>query len=193
MKTRKKNPSELVLMAANPAELIALGANPGRVQSAGDAYEEFHGEAPKHVDTYDEPSPRPATLAELGMLIELRVRRPVGWKWGSLDFRGKGIKLAQNIGGTQLYFIGGDQKISRGQLTMIGADNHKELIDLGEATLIAYRARKMQVNGIATTYEHNFGEETGVRPRLMYDKRGPQPRLQIVGGEYHVEGRGIIN
>lgn len=180
-------------MGANPSELVLLGANPGGVESASRTYEDFHGESAQHVDTLDEPSPRPVTLAELGTLIELRVKRPVGWKWGSFDFTGRGVRLASNVAGTQLYLVDGEQKISRGQLTHLSADNSKELIDLGEATLIAYRARKMQVNGVASNYEHNFGEETGVRPRLMYDRRGPAPRLYLTGGAYRVEARGIIN
>ena len=183
-------------MGANPAELVVLGGNPksgNKLEDASRAYEDFHGEPSKFIDEIQEPSPRPMTLSELGEMLELRVKRPTGWKWGSLDFTGKGVRLAANVEGTQLYLIDGDQKISRGQLTHLGADNSKEVIDLGEATLIAYRARKMHVNGVAANYEHNFGEETGVRPRVTYDKRGPKPRILIAGGEYRVEARGIIN
>jgi hypothetical protein len=186
---REENPCRL----PNPAELVIMTANPSQLEGASDAYQEFHGESAQHVDHFDEPSPRPMTLSEIGPLLELRVKRPVGWKWGSLDFKGRGVILAQNVAGTQLYVVSGDQKISRGQLTHLGADNSKEVVDLGEATYIAYRATKMQVNGIPANYEHNFGEETGVRPRLMYDRRGPQPRIYFAGGEYRVDARGIIN
>lgn len=200
-KRRRKNPAELLIMA-NPAELVVMGANPTKKRSrrnpsgeaaAGGMYEQFHWQSPKHTDEYQEPSPRPATLAELGDLIELRVKRTAGWKWGAFDFTGQGIKLAANAKGSQLYCIGGNQKISRGQLTQLGADNSKELIDLGEATYIAYRTRKAHVDNINSTYEHNFGEETNVRPRLMYDCRGPEPRIYFTGGAYRVEAPGIIN
>ncbi len=205
MAKRKSNPAELVVMAANPADLVLMGANPrkrarkgrrnpdSKLEGASHLYEEFHGEQGKHVDTYHEPEPRPASLSELGDLIELQVKRPTGWKWAVLDFTGCGVKLASNAQGTQLYFVSGDQKVSRGELSHVGADNSKELIDLGEATLIAYRARKAHVDGIASNYEHKFGEETGVRPRLMYDRRGPAPRLFLTGGEYRIEAAGIIN
>lgn len=182
---RKKNPAELVVMLANPSQQ--------ETEDAGELYKEFHGRAPKHVDTYHMPSPRPATLTELGDLIELRIKRDHGWKWGELQFRGKGIKVASNAAGTQLYFVGGDQRISRGQLTKIGVDNAKDLIDLGECRYIAYRAKKDQVNGIPSDYEHGLGEVTGVAPRLQYDRRGPSPVLYLVGGEYRVEGVGIVN
>lgn len=205
MPERKKNPAELVLMTANPAELVLMGANPGKkkprkgrrnpgsLEAGSELYEEFHGESAQHVDTIEEPSPRPVTLTELGDLIELQVKRPVGWKWAVFDFTGRGVKLASNVAGSQLYFVGGNQKVSRGELTHAGADNSKELIDIGECMIIAYRARKTFVDGVASNYEHNFGEETGVRPRLLYDCRGPQPRLFLSGGAYRVEAAGIIN
>lgn len=173
-----------------------MAANPGPTRKevvAGELYERFHGEPPKHVDEYHEPSPRPATLTELGDLLELRIERVNGWKWGSLDFTGQGIKVASNAAGRQLYLVGGNQKISRGQLTNLGVDNSKDLIDLGEARYIAYRAKKQQVNGIASDYEHGLGEETGVGPRLIYDRRGPEPRILFSGGEYRIEGVGIVN
>ena len=187
-------------MTANPAELVVMGGNPSGVAPktratahATQKYREFHGADSKFVDEYQEPSPRPSTLAELGDLIELKVKRPTGWKWGEFDFTGRGVKLASTPNGTQLYLIGGNQKISRGELTHLGADNQKELIDLGEATYIAYRTRKSIVDGKLATYEHCFGEVSNVRPRLMYDRRGPQPRIYFSGGEYRVEAPGIIN
>jgi hypothetical protein len=199
MAKRKKNPAELVVMAANPAELVVMGANPHRKKNPGDLegasqmYEDFHGEPGKHVDTYQEPTPRPMTLAQLGALVELAVKRPMGWKWGIFDFKGRGIQVAANSSGTQIYFIGGNQKISRGELTHLGADNSKEFIDLGEVMSIAYRARKAQVNGIASDYEHKFGDMSGIRPRLIYDRTGPSPRIKLAGGDYIAKIEGIVN
>lgn len=198
---RVKNPAELVLLSANPAELVLMGANPdddsqsGRrgLRGASEMYEDFHGEAGEHVDTYHEPEPRPQTLAQLGDLIELQVKRGGGWKWGILDLSGRGIKLAANPQGSQIYFVGGNQKISKGELTQLNADNSKDLLDLGECMTIAYRARKAHVNGIASDYEHHFGDETGRRPRLMYDKRAKEPRLFLAGGEYIAKIEGIRN
>jgi len=183
-------------MGANPGKKRlrkTRKGNPGALETGSELYQDFHGESAQHVDHLQEPEPRPVTLTELGDLIELQVKRPVGWKWATFDFTGRGVKLASNVIGSQLYFVGGNQKVSRGELTQTGADNSKELIDLGECMTIAYRARKTFVDGINSTYEHKFGEETGVRPRLMYDCRGPQPRLFLSGGEYRVEAAGIIN
>lgn len=181
-----------------------MGANPGRKRTrrmknssglagASEVCEEFRGEPCAHVDTYVEPEPRPANLGQLGVLVELQVKRTGGWKWGVLDFVGKNVNVAGNVGKSQIYFVGGDQKITRGQLSHLGVDNSKELIDLGECMAIAYRAKKMQVNGIASDYEHKFGDATGRRPRLMYDRRGPQGRIFLIGGEYTIEPEGIVN
>lgn len=203
MAKRRKNPAELVVMGANPAELVVMGANPrGRrrsrknpngIEAGSEMFEEFHGEGSKYVDELNEPTPRPVTLTELGQLLELRVKRESGWKWGSIDFTSRGVRLACNVEGSQLYFVSGNQKIPKGDLTALGADHSKELMDLGEAMLIAYRAKKVHIHRIAANYEHFFGEETGVRPRLMYDVRGPAPRLFLSGGAYHVEAAGIVN
>jgi hypothetical protein len=176
---------------ANPMELVVL-ANPAE-KAATELYEKFHGLPSEHIDHFEEPSPKGVALAELGDLLEIRVKRDGGWKWGSLDLTGRGVKLASNSAGTQLYCVGGDQKISRGQLTQLGVDNKKELIDLGEARYVAYRTAKSFVGGKTASYEHALGEENGRYPRLVYDRRGSAPRLQFAGGAYRVDAPGIIN
>lgn len=167
--------------------------NPSQTERAGELYEDFHGAAPQHVDEYSEPTPRGITLTELGDLIELRVQRDAGWKWGSLDLAGRGIKLAANPKGTQLYFVGGDQKIRRGALTELGVDNSKQLVDLGALRYVAYRTKKAIVNHINATYEHSMGEDTKEYPRLMYDCSSSEPRLKVSGGAYSVRPEGIVN
>ncbi len=158
--------------------------------SAEGLFEEFHGAAPTGVATYQEPHVG-GTLTELGDMVELTLLRPRGYKWGEIDFAGCGVKLASNAKGTQLYLIGGDQSLSRGTLTDLGADNSKDLVDLGEALKITYRAKKSITGGRAATWEHDFGEETGRRPQVSYDKNAK--RILFSGGEYTIEAPGIIN
>lgn len=216
---RLPNPAELVVMMANPSPIeiesrremeeaarraagrdqdAAYRRHKHRVrnsdlQDASQVCEDFRGAPCEHVDTFVEPEPRPVTLGQLFDLVELQVKRPVGWKWGVLDFTGKGVQGGGESGTHQIYFVGGDQKISRGQLTHLGVDNEKKIIDLGECMSIAYRQKKMQVNGIASDYEHPFGDVSGIRPRLIYDRRGPQPRLLLAGGDYTITPEGIVN
>lgn len=190
---RTENPCRL----PNPAELVVMMANPheggSELERATEVCESFRGSACDGVETYHEPEPRPVHLGQLGVLIDFQVKRPTGWKWAVLDFKGQGIQVAGNTGARQIYFIGGDQKISRGQLTDLGVDNSKEIIDLGECMMIAYRQKKAHVNNIASDYEHAFGDESGVRPRLIYDRRSPEPRLFLAGGEYTIDPEGIRN
>lgn len=190
---RLPNPMELVVMANPGAELVVLGSNPEKVKSATKVCENFHGRSCDHIDTFQEPSPRSLTLGELATLAELRVQRDAGWKWASLDFAGRGVKMGANPGGTQIYFVQGNQKISRGELSKIGVDNQKEMIDLGFCRYIAYRSDKPMTQGKSAEYEHAFGEESKEFPRLMYDNRGPEPRLFLTGGAYRVEGLWIRN
>lgn len=158
--------------------------------SAEGLFEEFHGAAPTGVTTYQEPHVD-GTLTELGDLLELKVLRPRGYKWGSIDFTGSGVKLASNAKGTQIYLIGGDQSIPQGTLTYLGADNSKDLVDLGEALYIAYRTKKAIAGHISSGYEHDFGEDTGRRPQVSYDRLAK--RILFSGGEYTIEAPGIIN
>lgn len=190
---RLGNPMELVVMANPGAELVVLGNNPEKLKSATKVCEDFHGRACDNIDTFTEPSPRSLTLGELATLAELRVQRDAGWKWASLDFSGRGVRMGSNAAGTQIYFVQGNQKISRGELSRIGVDNSKEMIDLGFCRYIAYRSDKPMTDGKSAEYEHPFGEETQQYPRLMYDNRGSEPRLFLTGGAYRVEGLWIRN
>jgi hypothetical protein len=178
------NPAELIIVGANPS----VGANPA---SAEQLYEEFHGAPARRETEYEEPSAPRETLTELGDMILLTLLRVRGYKWGEIDFAGCGVKLASNAKGTQISLVGGDQSLTRGTITDLGGDNSKDLVDLGEALIIEYRTKKKLAGGIPANYEHNFGEESGRRPQVMYDQR--TKRIQFVGGEYTVAAPGIIN
>jgi hypothetical protein len=195
------NPQELLVLANPGAELLVL-ANPGEAEDATNSHgvrgatkvcEDFHGRGCDTIEHFQEPSPRSLTLGELAELLELRVERDAGWKWAKLDFTGRGVKMGANAAGTQIYFVQGDQEISRGRLTLLGVDNQKEMIDLGFCRYIAYRSDKPVTGGKNANYEHGFGEETNEYPRLMYDNRGSEPRLFLTGGAYRVEGLWIHN
>ena len=56
---------------------------------------------------------------------------------------------------------------------------------------IGYRTKKSITNGRAASWKHDFGEETGRRPQVTYDKHAK--RILFSGGEYTIEAPGIIN
>lgn len=62
------------------------------------------------------------------------------------------------------------------------------LVELGELVSVTYRTAKgdEQIHD----YEHEFGEEGGDPPILAIDEDG---RLAILGGDYIINERGIID
>ena len=58
--------------------------------------------------------------------------------------------------------------------------------ELGELVAVTYRTSK---DGERATWEHEFGEEGGKKPRLVADPESK--KLFIVGGDYTVTGAGI--
>lgn len=90
----------------------------------------------------------------------------------------------------QIYFVGGNQNLDS-HLKQLGSDPEKDICDLGFCYLIEYFAQKRFDRFEPTTYFHQFGEVTGVRPRLIYDR--PHHLMQLAGGEYVVKSVGIDN
>lgn len=100
-----------------------------------------------------------------------------------IDLAGDGVKLASAPNGKQLYFIGGTQELDLADFE--GVDPEKDLIDLGEAGFVVYDARKKHSNFEPVEWVHEFGEESGAPPRLMYDRL--KQELFLVGGEYFID------
>jgi putative peptidoglycan binding protein len=65
----------------------------------------------------------------------------------------------------------------------------RRLVELGSLEAVTYAARK-GAEGLVD-YVHSFGEEGGKKPTLAADPRSR--RLHIVGGDYDVQGRGIVD
>lgn len=65
----------------------------------------------------------------------------------------------------------------------------RELVELGQLEAVVYSTKKGD-EGLQH-YEHQFGEEGGRKPRLAMDPASE--RLHVVGGDYTVEDRGIVD
>lgn len=63
------------------------------------------------------------------------------------------------------------------------------LAELGKLEAVTYATTK-RGDG-PSSYTHEFGEEGGRRPSLAVDTK--TRRLHIVGGDYRVEARGIVD
>lgn len=165
---------------------IAAGRrrNPdAEIEQGSDLYEQFHGKAAERIDEVELESRDRKTYTKLGDLVELDIHRG-----SKLLFDGERPVLASDPRGHQLYVLGG-VVLSKDDMDRDAAD--KDLIDLGEASCIVYFTRKGFDNFEPVEYKHKFGEETGERPHLLYDRRNR--RLLFAGGAYQVKPEGIVN
>jgi len=200
-----------VLKMVDPQHWILLVPGQGRVTVRGDVtaaypvkgnpkrkrnqngaaklFRDFHGKGPTNVMTVRDWADHPE-LAELGKLVLLQVRNKRGAHAIMWDKNEKPVSVAAEPTGRQIFFIGGAQNLDS-ELARLGVDKSKDLIDLGECTRIEYHAKKKFDDFRPVVYYHSLGEETGVRPRLVYDR--PNRHMFLAGGEYKVEAPGIIN
>jgi|SRR5882672_609421 len=161
----------------------------GQLAEAESLYEEFHGREPREILAMQESSETRGEYTALGELVELTMIAPTG-DHVLIKFKNDGVRVASSPEGEQLYLLGGNQDIS-GHLAMFGADDAKDLIDLGEAKQIVYEAAKWQTDFTPQEWKHNFGEESKVRPRGFYDQL--KKRIFFAGGTYQVKRPGIID
>jgi hypothetical protein len=180
-----------ILRECDKLRAILRQRNPddGELREAERLYETFHGREPREILAIQESSETRGEYTALGDLIELTMISPTG-DTVLVSFKGDGVRLASSPEGEQLYLIGGNQDLSS-SLRMFGADEAKDLIDLGEAKQIVYEAAKWQTDFTAQEWKHDFGEEGGVRPRGFYDQL--KQRIFFAGGTYQVKRPGIVD
>jgi hypothetical protein len=184
-------------------------ANSTSFEEAKKLSTEFHGRDVEDIVEVLESYSEPVNLADLGILEELVVNPihskyeyPINFEEQNKEDIRKVIKVASNSKGEQLYFVGGDQNIDE-IVNEIHSDtdsylnlDHRQYLVLGHCISIAYFTDKHHLAGPkyqaeGTSYEHEFGEDGGYPPILLYDKLNK--RLMLMGGTYHVAERGIID
>lgn len=179
-------------MGRNPKTLASKRRNPQGRKSAREMAEEFHGRAVEQVINIDELECEPSDYAVIGELIELRVQDEKNEY--TLEFNNKdGVILACDSEGKQLYFIGGNQNIND-LLDDIETKHSlsQRFLFVGYLSGIVYKTEKHHLsdsNGEVCEYDHNFGEQGGHFPILIYDKLNE--KMIIAGGTYDVRDVGI--
>jgi len=86
-------------------------------------------------------------------------------------------------------FHGG--RSSRRTLKARPSPRPRSLVKLGRLEAVTYSTRKGHGRNAFAHWEHEFGEEGGRKPALAMDPSNK--RLHIVGGDYTVEDRGIVD
>lgn len=188
-----------------------LRRNPSSTSDA--VYEEFHGAPPQNILEIHETEHVHGNLAGLGDLICIIVKLSGGTKAGELRELNAPdparaperdiVRVCCNEAKNQMYLVGGDQSID---VTKLGfrdsfdvvhdgesfeATELKDLMVLGEIHKLTYRTEKEFDDFEEIDYFHRIGEDTKVRPFLLYDTMNNW--MKIAGGEYTIHARGLIN
>jgi hypothetical protein len=155
--------------------------NPSETEQAVSLFESFHGKNANQITEKHVSAVIRKDYTALGDLVSLKIKTPIGGH-AVFNFEGDGVKLASSPNGKQLYCIGGNQNLAP---MLDAASREKDLIDLGECTEVAYLARKIHSNYEPVEWFHKFGENTGVKPQLMFNKL--QKQIFFIGGEYFID------
>ena len=187
----RKNPSELVIMAANPRVEVVHGDNPPVEEIA----EEFSGVEVKWLDVYNEPHIPRGRYAYLAKLFRLLVKPVKGGPVQKITFEGNSAPLiVSDASGKQIYFVDGNQDITEclaafGDFGSRSMDGH---LKIGDGREIHYIGKKHHIGDEDTDeWRHTHGEENGALPTVLFDTRSK--RLLYEGGDYRIEGPWIHN
>lgn len=191
-KVKRKLASKLLPFLSENPRRRARRRN-GEMEDAKKMFSKFHGRRPETIEEVQVKQNDRRTLAGLGVLMFLRTDLTQEWngKGVGIHFSEKDrVIVACDPQGNQLYFLGGNQDISS-ILPRHHADGYKDFVYVGECSHIIYTTDKDFDNFEEKDYQHEFGEETGERPKLMFDCLNKQ--LYLIGGAYQVKREGIVN
>jgi hypothetical protein len=209
------NISHAMLSQAEAEKLLAQFHGAGKIirvnpmplggiesRSAVEAREIRSGFVAKPSSRYivmDEPHMPAGDYAQLGKLYSLAVKPTPSGETSEVQeigFEGQGILVVSDVSRRQIYFVGAPHAMRSGILNVFNA-SASDVVDLGECREIIYEAKKYHPEvgnaaaGKVVEWRHQFGEESGVVPHLLYDTK--KNRFLLRGGEYVVEDAGIVN
>ena len=152
-------------------------------------YEEFHGKPSGELIETEEEVRLRDTLAVLGRLAQIIVESADAARY-SITF-GDDTMLCVSDDGKQLYAVGGDQSLDLEALGVSGPAAEKDKVFVGSALQVTYRTRKQFDDFAEVDYVHDFGEDGGTLPLLVYDRLNQT--VEFAGGDYEIKREGIVN
>lgn len=167
-----------------------------QAEHAQELREAFTAHESDRYTVVQEPHVPAGDYALLGKLIALRVKPERGGILQEISFPGKHILVIATANGRHIYFVGEGQDLSAAELELF-TESSGNTVELGECRSIVYEAAKWHeavpavARGKKVDWEHQFGEDGGYPPRIVYLRL--HDRLALEGGSYHVEGAGIVN
>jgi len=160
--------------------------------AAADLRESFVGSPAEWITVSDQAHMPAGDYAQLGELLALYVKPLSGGQRQHISFRSDRPAVVSSEDGRQLYFVGGNQDLSASLANFGARDRGAGIHEFGEATRIDYKQRKEHVpHPDVDEWRHEFGEETSVRPALLFDANSRV--LLLEGGAYEVRREGIVN
>ena len=161
----------------------------GDMSGVEEMSEKFHGRKPIETIDVDEVETFDGAMIALGDLTEMDVEGTDGKSEITISFKVDRPKLCCDAEGQNLEIIGGDQVL---EIEMDG--KRARTVPIGYVTSICYETDKHHLDdsdGEMAEYQHEFGEEGGELPLLVYDV--VDAKLMLVGGSYTIEDVGIRN
>ena len=146
----------------------------------------------------NEPHIPRGDYAQLGPLVELGVKPTSSGSTNEVQrihFSPRPLVIC-DTSRRQIYFAGGEQRQSERDLPKF-TSSRSGVVELGQCRSIVYVAAKYHPQagndaaGKLVEWQHEFGEENGILPKLFYDV--DRQRLLLRGGDYRIEDRGIVN
>lgn len=164
-------------------------------EEAARTAELFHGRPIQEIIEVEEEVKTPRWYVSIGPLIKLKIRPltskrivPLKFNTGEKDT----VHLFTSPNGRQFYLRGGDQELDIEALGMGPTTKwFRDLMIIGEAREITYRDKKKFHQFSLTDYFHKLGEVTKQKPSLVYNSLAK--KLEIVGGQYEIEMRDLID
>jgi len=169
------------------------GKNGRKNPNAEGLRERFTGAQADSYFIANEPHMPKGDYAQLGELLALYVKPALGGQVLTIRPPARNRPaIVSDESAQQIYFVGGDQDVSK-SLGVFGArERGAGIWELGDARRIDYKQRKEHVpHPEVDEWRHEFGEESGVHPKVLFDANAK--RLLLEGGEYSIREEGIVN
>jgi hypothetical protein len=153
----------------------------------------FHGRPVKEEIEVKEVIKTHDWYVSIGPLVSLKVKTILKQR-ATFKFslkEGQVVYVFCSPDGRQMYLRGGDQEINLEPLGLDGEDWKRDRMVIGEIKEITYRDAKRFQKFVPTDFYHKLGEESKVKPWLVYDTMNKH--LEIVGGKYFVDTKELVD
>lgn len=159
-------------------------------EEADRIYEEFHGQPSGEEILAEEEIQIRENLGVLGRLVQIVCECVANGQAYRINFS-EDVMLCASADGRQLYIVGGDQSLDLEAMGFNSEQQQKDKVFIGPAQQVTYRTRKHFDDFAEIDYVHDFGEDGGALPALIYDRLNQV--IEFAGGDYEIKPEGIVN